>query len=94
MKQGLKEFINQINMEIKRENLKINNYHREIGEYETIIDVITQTVGNNMIDFYKEKICKCNEKIDVALDKIEHNKEIIATLRTVNKIIKRGEKSA
>ena len=94
MRKSLKEFIKQTNKIIKNENLRINNYHKQIGEYETIMDVITQTAGSNMADLYREKISRCYEKIDLALDKIQHNKEIIATLRTVDKVIKRGEKSA
>ena len=94
MRKSLKEFIKQTNKIIKNENLRINNYHKQIGEYETIMEVITQTAGSIMAELYREKISRCYEKIDLALDKIQHNKEIIATLRTVEKVIKRGEKSA
>lgn len=94
MNKSLKEFIQITNKIIKKESLKINNYHKQINEYETIMEVVAQSTESNMANFYRNKINKCYEKIDLALDKIQHNREIIATLRTVDKVIKRGEKIA
>ena len=94
MKTSLKEFIKQSNKIIKRENLKINNWHQNISEYETIMDVISKTANNEILDFYKEKINCCYNRIENSLDKIKHNEEIIATIRTVDRIIKRGDRVA
>lgn len=91
---SIKNFIKDINQIIKNENIKINNLHKEVGEYETVIAIISPSADESIINFYKQKINQCYSKIDVALDNIQHNKEIIATMRTVDRIIKRGEKCA
>ena len=36
---GVNEFINQAKKIIRKENIKINNLHREIDEYETLIEI-------------------------------------------------------
>lgn len=94
MKSNVKDFIKQSNRIIKSENIKINNLHRQIGEYETVISIVSPNADSSMVDYYRKKINQCYVKLDEALDNIQHNKEIIATMRTVNKIIRRGEKCA
>jgi len=94
MKDNVKEFIKQSNKIIKNENIKISNLHRQIGEYETVISIVSPNADSSLVDFYRKKINQCYIKLDEALDNIQHNKEIIATMRTVNKIISRGEKCA
>lgn len=91
---SIKEFIKQSNEIIRKEKLKINELHKEISEYESVLTVISKNASNDILDFYKKKINECYLKIDAALDAIQHNKEIIVTMRTCNKIIKRGEKCA
>ena len=43
MLDGLKDFINDANKIIRKENRKINELHREIENYNTLIYVIGQT---------------------------------------------------
>lgn len=94
MLKGLNEFVKEANSEIKKENRKLNMLHREIGEYETLIYVVGQTGSKEQIMYYKQKINKCYAKIDLCLENISSNKDRIATMKAINKIIKRGEKSA
>ena len=94
MLEGIKNFINEENKIIKKETRKINSLHKEIGEYETLIYVIGKTEASGQVLYYKEKINQCYAKIDVCLENINSSKDRIATMRMVDNIIKRGEKSA
>ena len=94
MLEGKKNFINEGNKIIKKETRKINSLHKEIGEYETLIYVIGKTEAPGQVLYYKEKINQCYAKIDVCLENINSSKDRIATMRMVDNIIKRGEKSA
>lgn len=94
MLEGIKKFINEANKIIKKETRKINLLHKEIGEYETLIYVIGKTEASGQVLYYKEKINQCYAKIDVCLENINSSKDRIATMRMVDNIIKRGEKSA
>ena len=44
--------------------------------------------------YYKEKISQCYAQIDICLENINSSKDRIATMKMVDNIIKRGEKSA
>ena len=94
MLNSVKDFIKQSNQKIERENKKVNELYRQIDEYEAVIDVIAQTGESKMINFYREKINNCYTKIDIAIENIKHNRDVITTMKMVNKIIKRGEKVA
>lgn len=92
MNSGLKEFIKQSNNKIKNENEKINDLHKQINEYEAVIDVISISSGDrNMISNYREKINNCYRKIDLALENIRHNRDVIATMKVVEKIVKKNK---
>ena len=94
MLEGIKNFINEANKIIKKETRKINSLHKEIGEYETLIYVIGNTEASGQVLYYKEIINQCYAIIDVCLENINSSKDRIATMRMVDNIIKRGEKSA
>lgn len=94
MLKGLKDFIKEANSEIKKETIKLNKLHKEIDEYETLIYIVGQTGGSEQVMYFKQKINNCYTKIDICLENISSNKDRIATMKAVNKIIKRGEKSA
>lgn len=91
---GIKDFVKEANKTIKEETRKINNLHKEIEDYETLIYVIGQTGTQEQVMYYKEKINRCYSRIDICLENINNNVDRIATLRVVDKIIKRGERSA
>ena len=94
MLDGIKNFINEANKIIRKETRKINTLHKEIGEYETLIYIMGKTEASGQILYYKEKINQCYEKIDVCLENINNSRDRIATMKMVDNIIKRGEKSA
>lgn len=94
MLNGLKDFINDANKIIRKENRKINELHREIENYNTLIYVIGQTGTFEQVLYYKEKINHCYFKIDICMENIKNSRDRIATMKAVNKIIKRGEKCA
>ena len=94
MLEGLKDFIKEANSEIKKETIKLNRLHKEINEYETLIYIMGKTGGSEQVMYFKQKINNCYTKIDICLENISSNKDRIATMKAVNKIIKRGEKSA
>lgn len=94
MLQGLKDIIKEANSEIKKETIKLNKLHKEIDEYETLICIVGQTGSSEQVMYFKQKINNCYTKIDMCLENISSNKDRIATMRAVNKIVKRGEKSA
>lgn len=94
MLDGLKNFINEANKIIRKETGKINTLHKEIGEYETLIYIMGKTDAPGQILYYKEKINQCYEKIDICLENINNSRDRIATIKMVDNIIKRGEKSA
>ena len=89
---SIKNFIIDSKKEIIKENIIINNLQKEIKEYETLICVIGQTGTIEQVNYYKEKIEKCYNEIDIALEKIKNSRDRIATMKTISKIIKRGEK--
>ncbi len=91
---GVNEFINQAKKIIRKENIKINNLHREIDEYETLIEIIGRTETAEQVITYREKINQCYNKIDLALESIRSSRDRIAVMKAVEKIIKRGEKCA
>lgn len=90
MLKGIKDFVNEANRVIKKETRKINSLHKEIEEYETLIYVVGQTGTQEQVLYYREKINQCYSRID----NINNSKDRIATMRVIDKIIKRGEKCA
>lgn len=94
MLRGIKDFISEANKIIRKESSKINLLHKEIDDYETLIYVIEKTEASEQVLYYKEKIIQCYAKIDICLENISNSKDRIATMKMVDKIIKRGEKSA
>lgn len=94
MLEGVKNFVKESNKIIKRETRKINELHKEIDNYKTLIYIVGQTGSAEQVLYCKEKINDCYIKIDRCLEKINNNKDRIATMRAVDKIIKRGGKSA
>ena len=55
MLNGLKDFINDANKIIRKETRKINELHKEIESYNTLIYVIGQTGTFEQVIYYKEK---------------------------------------
>ncbi len=94
MLKGIKDFVNEANRVIKKETRKINSLHKEIEEYETLIYVVGQTGTQEQVLYYREKINQCYSRIDTCIDNINNSRDRIATMRVVDKIIKRGEKCA
>lgn len=94
MLEGVKNFVKESNKIIKKETRKINELHKEIDNYETLIYIVGQTGSSEQVLYCKEKINDCYIKIDRCLEKINNSKDRIATMRAVDKIIKRGGKSA
>ena len=92
--ESIKEFIKQARKSIRKESTTINNLQRKIYEYQTLVYVIERTGTLEQVNYYKEKINQCHEKIDIALDNVKSCRDRIAVMRTVEKIIKRGEKCA
>jgi hypothetical protein len=83
----MKEFINQCNLQIKKENCRINNLKKQINEYETVIDIVSKTDQYETIEIYREKIDKCWDKINCYLDNIKHHENAIATIKKIDKVI-------
>lgn len=94
MLKGIKDFVNEANKVIKRETRKINRLHKEIEEYETLIYVVGQTGTQEQVMYYREKINQCYSRIDTCIENINNSRDRIATMRVVDKIIKRGGKCA
>ncbi len=94
MLNGLKSFINEANKIIKIENRKINELHKEIESYEAVVYLVGKTGSSEQVIYCREKINQCYSKIDRCLEKISNSRDRIATMKAVDKIIKRGEKSA
>lgn len=92
--ESIKEFIKQARKSIRKESTTINNLQRKIYEYQTLVYVIERTGTLEQVNYYKEKINQCHEKIDIALDNVKSCRDRIDVMRTVEKIIKRGEKCA
>lgn len=92
--ENIKDFVNETKKIIKKENIKITKLYRQIDEYETLIYVIEKTGTLEQVNYYKERINQCYAKIDIALENVRSCKDRIAVMRTVQKIIKRGEKCA
>ena len=92
---SIEEFINKLNKNIKCETLNINILNKKINEYEAIIDVIQYNeYSTNTIRQYREKINQCYLKIESSFENINYNRNLLATMKKIDKIIKRGEKSA
>lgn len=94
MLKGIKDFVNEANKVIKKESRKINNLHKEIENYETLIYVIGQTGSHEQVMYYREKINQCYSRIDTCIENINNSRDRIATMRVVDEIIKRGERYA
>ncbi len=94
MLKGIKDFVNDANKIIRRETKKIAALHKEIEDYETLIYVVGQTGTQEQAMYYREKINQCYLRIDTCIENINNSRDRIATMRVVDKIIKRGEKSA
>ena len=94
MLNGIKKFIDKSYKIIKKENRKSYALHKEIEEYETLICIIGQSEVSGRVVYYKEKISQCYAQIDICLENINSSKDRIATMKMVDNIIKRGEKSA
>ena len=94
MLKGIKDFVNEANKIIRRETKKIAALHKEIEDYETLIYVVGQTGTQEQAMYYREKINQCYLRIDTCIENINNSRDRIATMRVVDKIIKRGEKSA
>ena len=91
---SIKEFIKETKKIIKKDRIKINDLHRQINEYNGIIEIMSQSEGFSIVEHYKEKRDNCYMQLDEALDSLQRNKNIIATMLAANEIIKRGEKCA
>ncbi len=91
---NIKDFINEAKKIIRNETAKIGYLHRQIEDYETLIDVIAQTGTTEQVNYYREKINKCHSKIEIALENIKSSRDRIAIMNSVSKIIKRGGKCA
>ena len=94
MLNGIKDFIKESNEIIRIENRKINELHKEIDNYETLVYIVGQTDSSEQVLYCREKINECDMKIDRCLEKINNSRDRIATMRKVDKIIKRGGKCA
>lgn len=94
MLKGIKDFVNDANKIIRRETKKITALHKKIEDYETLIYVVGQTGTQEQAMYYREKINQCYLRIDTCIENINNSRDRIATMRVVDKIIKRGEKSA
>lgn len=92
MLEGIKDFVKEVNEITKKENMKINELHKEIDNYETLAYIVEQTGSPEQILYCKQKINECYIKIDRCLEKINNSRDRIATMRAIDKIIKRGEK--
>lgn len=87
---SIKNFIKQEKEANRRENMKVLNLRQQISEYETVIDVVSQTDSYRTIEIYREKIDRCMDRINEHLDNIRQRENRIATMRKVDKIIARG----
>lgn len=94
MLKGIKSFVRDAKEIIRKENIKINNFHREINEYEAIIEVVSLTGGFEIVENYREKIEQCYINIEKCVEVIQQNRDKIATMKMISDIIKRGEKCA
>lgn len=87
--EGTKNFIIDAKRNIKNETIRINKLHTQIGEYETLMYVVEQTGDYEKSNYYREKLHQCYSKIDAALENIKNSRDLIATMKVVDKIIKR-----
>lgn len=94
MEKGIKKFVSEAKKTIKREKMVINSLDREIAEYETLICVIGQTEAAGQVQYYREKINQCYSKMEISIENIKNSEDRIATMRAIDKIIKRSEKNA
>lgn len=90
MKEGIKCFISEAKKIIKGEKRKINNLHREISKYETLICVIGQIEAAGQVQYYREKINQCYSKIEISIENIKNSEDRITTMMAIDKIIKRS----
>lgn len=93
MSDGLKNLIKECNKIIKKENIKINSFQKQIREYESVISIISK-LDDVSIEVYREQINNYYLKIDRALEKVKYNRDIIAKIKMSNQIIRRGENVA
>ncbi len=94
MIRGVKNFIIDAKKIIKKEKIKINELHEEIAEYEALICVIGQTDAVGYVKYYREKINQCYSKLEISLENIKNSQDRIATMKAIDKIIKRSERNA
>lgn len=94
MIRGVKNFIIDAKKIIKKEKIKINELHEEITEYEALICVIGQTDAVGYVKYYREKINQCYSKLEISLENIKNSQDRIATMKAIDKIIKRSERNA
>ena len=94
MIRGVKDFIIYAKKIIKKEKIKINELHEEIAEYEALICVIGQTDAVGYVKYYREKINQCYSKLEISLENIKNSQDRIATMKAIDKIIKRSERNA
>lgn len=94
MVKGVKDFVIDAKKIIKKEKIKINELHEVIAEYEALICVIGQTEAAGHVKYYREKINQCYSKIESSLENIKNSQDRIATMKAIDKIIKRSERNA
>ena len=90
----LTSIVNDAKLKINNERIKIDKLHKVIDGYELAIEILSQTERRNAIQKYKQRIEKCDKKIQQSLDIIKNNKEMIFAVKRMDKIIQRGEKCA
>lgn len=91
---SIKKFIKSEKEAIKKDNLKIIGLRQQISEYETVIDVISQTESYRAIEIYREKIDRCLDKIAEYVDNIRHRENRIATMKKIDQVVKKGVKKS
>ncbi len=94
MIKGVKDFVSDAKKIIKKEKIKINKLYEEIADYETLICVIGQTDASEQVLYYREKINQCYSKLEISLENIKNSEDRIATMRAIDKIIKRSGRNA
>lgn len=94
MKDNREKLIIQLKKNSKKEKLKVSDLHRQIQEYEGIIDALSFSENSNLKLIYRERINQCYTQLEEALNTIERNRKLIYIIQSVNVIVDRGEKCA
>lgn len=92
MKENVLMFIKQTKSNIRKGNTRINELHRQIEEYEGIIDVISLTGGKDIVNSYYKKLNKCYSDLEDELNAVHVYKRILNSLNYNNN--QRGERCA